>query len=238
VRGTLKILSQGWLLGLMCSAGLLHAAETIEVQLLVYQVTEPGTSPYISRMLVTPDYLRLDQGQQEEAFILFDRKARVIYSINPEDQTILVIDPGQGDGADPAGPLLVASQVKSAQAPAVAGITPQHWQFHVEGRLCLSAVVAPGLMPQAARAYGEYLELLSRQHRQSLVAIPQEMQDPCDLAVNMNSPLAVLEKGLPLRESLAQGRLQELQDFRELFAVPDSSFRLPEGYREIRLGSF
>ncbi len=212
------------------------AAADMTAQLLVYRVAEPGSEPYISRILVTEAYLRMDQGQSDDGFILLDRQQKIIYSVNSQDKTVLQISP-RGQTRDlPEGMTLEAKMNEEQGLPELPGRKTEYWRFFVNGRLCRSAMLAPGLMQQATSAYGEYLDLLAFQHLSSLQAIPQEMQDPCDMAVNIFEPLAVIEKGLPLREWGEQGRLQELIDYRESFELPDDSFNLPEEYHRTTLG--
>ncbi|MCP3865861.1 MAG: UDP-2,3-diacylglucosamine hydrolase [Aestuariibacter sp.] len=200
-------------------------------------MTEPGSEPYISRILVTGDYLRMDQGQGDVGFILLNRRERIIYSVNPDDKTILQISPGLMKKSLPKEIDLQAKITEVKQMPELSGRKSEYWQFFVNDKLCRSAVVAPGLMPEAIRAYAEYLDLLAFQHLSTVQAIPAEMQDPCDLAVHVYRPLSVLDKGLPLREWVEQGQLQELIDYRQSFKVPDDSFKLPEDFVRTTLGS-
>lgn len=211
------------------------AADTA-AQLLVYRVTETGSEPYISRILVTEEHLRMDQGQADDGFILLDRLRKVIYSVNSQDNTVLEISPRQQLKELPEGMIVEAKITQEQGLPELSGRKTEYWRFFVNGRLCRSAMVAPGLMLQAIRAYGEYLELLAFQHLATLQAVPQEMQDPCDMAVNIFEPLAVIDKGLPLRDWVEQGRLLELIDYRESFALPDGSFKLPDDFHHTTVG--
>ena len=79
------------------------SASAQQASLLVYRVWEEGIDPYISRILVTPDYLRLDEGEGSDGFTLFDRQQEIIYSVSLEERSVLVIDhtdmvPGDNDG--------------------------------------------------------------------------------------------------------------------------------------------
>jgi hypothetical protein len=222
-----------FLLGWLLSGAV--AATDITAQLLVYRVTEPGSEPYISRLLSTPTHLRLDQGRHDSGFILLDRETRIIYSVNSEDHTILVIDPPRQERKPPASLLFSANRQAVSDMPEVAGKLPEHWQFQVNGRLCRSAVVAPGLLPLANAAYAEYLDLLAYQQLATQAAVPAELQDPCDQAIHIFAPLAVLHKGLPLREWHESGRRQELIDFREEFSISSDSFALPADFRRVPL---
>jgi hypothetical protein len=223
-----------WVLAWL-SSGVAAAAE-ITAQLLVYRVTEPGTEPYISRLLSTPDYLRLDQGRHDSGFILLDRKARIIYSVNAEDQSILVIDPPRSERKPSSSLRLSARLREEAGMPEVAGKSPEYWRFLVNERLCRSAVVVPGLLPRANAAYAEYLDRLAYQQLATQASIPADLQDPCEQAIHIYAPLAVLHKGLPLREWHESGWCQELVDFRSEFSVSSDSFELPADYRQVPLG--
>ena len=221
-------------LGLLFSAALTGAE--LKAQLLVYRVAEPGNQPYISRLLVTPEYLRLDQGQQDPGFILLDRKARIIFSVNSEERRILVIEPPRQERKLPSSLRLSENRQLEADMPQVAGKTPEYWQFLVNARLCRSAVVVPGLLPQANAAYAEYLDLLAYQQQETQAAMPAELQDPCETAIHVYAPLAVLDKGLPLREWHESGWRQELLDFQYEFNISSDSFELPADYQKVPLG--
>ncbi|MEN8178576.1 MAG: UDP-2,3-diacylglucosamine hydrolase [Pseudomonadota bacterium] len=225
----LAFLTLQWLSFAAASAGL-------AAQLLVYRVAEPGVEPYISRILVTREYLRMDQGQGDDGFILLDRLQKVIYSVSSADKMILQINPAVKVRILPEGMKLEAKISQGRELPELPASKTEYWRFFVNDELCRSAVVAPDLMQQARRAYGEYLDLLALQHLTTLQAIPPEMQDPCDQAIHIFEPLAVIDKGLPLREWGEQGWRQELIDYRERFEAPDDSFKLPEEYHRTRLG--
>ena len=220
----------GWVLN-----GAAAAAE-VSAQLLVYRVSEPGSEPYISRLLSTPAYLRLDQGRHDSGFILLDRKAGIIYSVDAEDRSILVINPPRRERQPPSSLLLSAKRQAQSDMPEVAGKPPEYWQFLVNDRLCRSAVVVPGLLPLANAAYGEYLDLLAYQQLATQAAVPAELQDLCDQAISIYAPLAVLQKGLPLQEWHESGWRQELIDFRAEFSISSDSFELPADYHRVPLG--
>ncbi len=214
----------------------LGRAADLDAQLLVYRVSEPGAAPYISRILVTERYLRMDQGRADDGFILYDRRQQIIYSVNSADRTILQISPIQSERPLPDGMKQRAEPVDDQALPELKGGETEYWRFFVNDELCRSAIVAPELMPGATRAYAEYLDLLAAQHYSTLQAIPPELQDACEQTVHVFTPLAVLDKGLVVREWGEAGGLQELLDYRERFEVPADSFSLPEGFQRTRLG--
>lgn len=214
------------------------SATELQSQLLVYRVFEPGSEPYVSRILVTDETLRLDQGEGDEGFILFDRVRKIIHSVNAGDRTVLKIKPPLGEKNLPAEFKLRAELVEEEGMPVLSGNQPEYWRLLVNEQLCRSAVVVPGLMSEAVRAYGEYLDLLAYQHLAALDQTPKEMHDPCDLVMHIYAPTILLQKGLPLREWSEQDWGQELADYRESYPISEESLRLPKDYRVITLGAF
>ena len=65
------------------------AAQPLTALVLQYQEWEPGGQPYAARVMVTPRFMRQDFGPGDPDFLLFDRHAGVIYSVQTEDRRIL-----------------------------------------------------------------------------------------------------------------------------------------------------
>lgn len=210
---------------------LLAAATAVaeDADLLVYQVWEKGSEPYLSRILVTPDYVRLDEGDDAGGYTLFDRRLEVIYNVSPEDQTILVMDltdpvPARSDT------LVLSETVKpDPQAPLVAGRRPTQVSLLANGEVCTELVVIDGVMQAALDGLAELKQALARVHAATLAAMPQDIRTPCDLASNVFAADRSLRFGLPLREGGA-GRSQSLVDFAENHSVDPALFTLPQGY--------
>jgi hypothetical protein len=210
-------------------------------ELLLYRVESPGEEPYINRIMVTPTRLRLDQGGQDSGYILYDREQRIIYSVNHEAQSILVIEPPsqpQPLSHRDQPPQIVLRQAGGpVEAPAVAGVKPLQWILSVEGAVCRRAFVLPGLMHRAVSAYSEYLQVMGNQQAVALPSIPVEYQDSCDNAIHVHEPTALLEKGLILKAWDDRGYREELIDFRNRFEVSPSDFTLPDGYHRMPMVS-
>jgi len=213
-------------------AALPALASGSQAEQLVYRVQSPGEEPYFSRLLATPDFLRLDQGAGDSGYILFDRRQQVIYSVTHEDHSILVIDPPPlPSGLDAKAPAIALQEAEPVGVPAVGGVKPRQWTLSADARTCRQAFVLPGLMSQAVSAYAEYLGVLARQQAVTLEAMPPEFQDACDSAIHVFAPGALLDKGMIVKAWDAQGYLEELVDFRQQAELPDTDFTLPESYR-------
>jgi hypothetical protein len=205
-------------------------AETLQAQQLKFEVTEAGQAPYLSRMLVTQQMMRIDQGSNSADFILLDRAKQVIYSINHEERSILVIKPKPIKQADTQRPDIRILVEDAVEAPQVAGRKAEHWTLLVDGQVCQEAMVLPGMLVMSVAAQGEYLSLLAEQHKLTLSSIPQGYRDACADAIQVYAPSGLLEKGLPLRLWDVNGNLQILTDFRESLQLEADLFNLPEAF--------
>ncbi|MCG8068477.1 MAG: hypothetical protein JAY84_11485 [Candidatus Thiodiazotropha taylori] len=205
-------------------------AQTLQVQRLQYEVMEAGQTPYLSRMLVTEQMVRIDQGNDTDDFILFDRAEQVIYSVDSEERTVLVINPKPLKQPDTRLPDIKIQAKDAGEAPLVAGRKAQYWALLVNGQPCQEAMVLPETMAMSVAAQGEYLGLLARQHKITMSGIPMAYRDDCADAIQVYAPDALLLIGLPLRLWDINGNQQALTDYSESETVDADLFRLPESY--------
>jgi len=203
------------------------AAESASV--LVYRVWEKGADPYISRVLVNADYVRLDEGDSAGGYTLFDRQQEIIYNVQMSDRSVLVMNadwPPSVDGET----LILQEQVElDEQAPKVAGAQPKNVRLLANGELCSEMVVIEGVMEDALEGLRELKLTLARVQSATLEAVPLDMRTPCDLAANVYAADRSLKFGLPLQERSA-GRSQSLVDFMPEHEADDALFQLPADF--------
>ena len=200
--------------------------------MLMFQKQEPGLPAYPSRAIVTDRYLRLDDGVAQGDFVLFDRRARTIYSVTRDDETVFVIPPRSVDIPPPVKLDMQSTRVDDGdEVPTIAGRTPQHYRLSVAGKTCYDVVAVSGLMDGVVSAMGEFRQVLAGEHAKTLPFIPADMQEPCDLAINTFAPNWLLKYGLPVQEWDKQGNRRALLNFDPAFEVQDGLFKLPEGFR-------
>ena len=202
------------------------AASAQPASLLVYQVWEEGIEPYISRILVTPEFLRMDEGDSSDGYTLFDRQQEIIYSVSVEDRSVLVIDHTDMVPGDNEGLILQEEVTEDKQAPTVSGRQPKQVRLLANGELCAELTVIDGVMEDAVAALSEMKQALARVQAATLESIPLHMRTPCDLAGNIHAPDRHLQFGLPLQERAA-GRSQSLIDFSTEFEAADALFEIP-----------
>ena len=200
------------------------------VSLLVYRVWEQGAEPYLSRVMVTPGHVRLDEGSDAAGYTLFDRNNERIYNVSVDDRSILVLDSAQPLPALP-DTLVLQEQVEAdTAAPLVAGQRPSHVRLLANGELCGELVTIEGVMEEAVRGLAELKRVLARVQAATLSSMPLDMKTPCDLAGNVYAADRPLRFGLPLLER-ATGRSQSLVDFSDSHDADAALFTLPEGFK-------
>ena len=108
---------------------------------------EEGVEPYQTRVFVTKDFLRFDDGEQSETYILLNRQTRRIYSVNHERTTVMTVDPKQADVSEPFELKHTVNVIDDVQdAPKVAGQAPEHRRYVTNGQTCLDVVSVKKLM--------------------------------------------------------------------------------------------
>ncbi|MES9993767.1 MAG: hypothetical protein ABW098_17595 [Candidatus Thiodiazotropha sp.] len=209
------------------------AVDQTQAGFLLYGVREASGEESVNRLLFAPGMLRIEQQNLEAGYILFNREARAIYSVTPEERTILVIQPEPGRVKIPDEIDFKLERIEDIDSPEIGGSKPQHWRLTVNGKLCRDAILAPDLMGDQRALYRDYMLLLAKQHYLGLNAIPPEYRDPCDDLVHVFAPALFIEKGLPVRVWDQQGYQQSLLDFSVEKRFSAEHFQLPKDYQRL-----
>ncbi len=204
-------------------------AAAVQAALLVYQVWEEGIEPYVSRVMVTEDHVRLDEGRDSGDYTLFDRTQEIIYNVQIEESSVLVMRAEVPVDDESPGLVLGHEVERDEGAPTVAGAPPSQVRLFANGELCSEMVVIEGVMEEALEGLRELKLSLARIQAATLEATPLDMRTPCDLAAHLYAPERSLEFGLPLQER-SGGRSQSLVDFSAAHEVDEDLFRLPQGF--------
>jgi hypothetical protein len=227
---------QVWLGGVLLLAGGAAAAGQ-NATMVLYQVLEPGFEPYSSRLIVTPRYLRMDDGDAASSFVLFDRKRNVIHSVTHNDRTVLEI-PLQAVTVESPLPLHMEHKVVTTDEPlpAIAGKRPRQLHLSVNGEQCYDLVAVEGLLDDVVAALRAFRTVLAGENARILTEVPADMQNPCDLALNTYAPDWQLRFGLPIQEGDPQGKGQLLLDYSTDYPADAALFTLPKGYQRYSPG--
>jgi hypothetical protein len=212
-------------------------AEEIKSTLLIFKDQDlPSEEPYITRMLLTDDYLRMDDGEDHGDFALFDRKAGAIYSVSHEDQRILVV-PAQPVTVSPPRPLRNDIEEHDAKgAPAVGGNKVSRYYLFTNGARCMEIFAVQDYYSEVVSVLAEFSKTLAGQHARTIALMPDEIQNDCDMANNVFYPDRHLNKGFPIHQIDFSGRSRMLVDIDDDYKVGAGLFVLPEGYEKFMPG--
>jgi hypothetical protein len=198
-----------------------------------YSEQEPGIEPYGVRYIITPEYMRSDDGQPGNDFLLFDRRQRKIYSVAADNRTVLEVD---GNGKPPQKPDDLAITVRQhvdQKAPQVDGKPPLEVELLAANQNCHSALVVADFLEPARAALQEYNRALAVQQLRTLDHTPGALQTPCFLARYLYAGDFALQKGIVLADWNSKGERRELTGYETAIPVADSLFILPADFRRI-----
>lgn len=206
-----------WMMLCVFAAGAVHAADMTALR---YVDQDPGDPPYLTRILLTPGFMRLDDGNDDGDFVLLDRRQQKVINVMRGNQLAMVFSAGTLPPR-PAGwkPVL---DVK-AGAPGT-----RRFSLTVKGVVCSEGVAAEGAAPDAARAMAELKSILASMQYRVWKDSPAEIQHDCDLANQVWESGATLKLGLPLEEREFTGRTRQFESESTQPLQPDL-FRVPDG---------
>lgn len=191
-----------------------------------YEDREPEQPAYISRILFQGDRMRMDYGQDNEGFILFDRPAKMVWHVSPGERRLTGIAAGTVKDAWPKDWKLTQEQMPSEK-----GVLTQ---VRLNGALCVEFKSAP-LLKNEARLLGDFRRLLAANQANAWLGTPEDLRQPCSLAIDVHDAGIEYSRGLPLAVRYWDGRSRVYQGHDKRPARPEL-FELPAGYSRFVIG--
>lgn len=208
----------------MILLAVVHTASAADMIVLTYRDQDPGTPSYLTRILITPRFLRLDEGRDEADFVLLDRRTGELTNVLHETKSNMRIR-NQRLPAE-ARPSWRADERIEEIHPGTRRIT-----LSVHGKVCSRTVAAEKLLPQAAKALADYKAALAWTQYQTYRNTPEELRQDCDLVHHVWETDRALRHGLPIEERDYAGRTRVLEkQGRERLNA--ALFKLPRGYSD------
>ena len=194
-----------------------------DMTVLRYVDQDPGGPSYVTRILVTPDFMRMDGGEDTGDFTLLDRKKRVVINVMHDSRLAMVFSPGALP-PKPAGwkPRLIADKAERGG---------KHFTLTLGGVVCSEGIAAHHAL-DAARAMAEQKSILAATQYRVWKASPPDLQHDCDLANQVWNSGDTLTLGLPLEEREFTGRTRTFESETRLPVNPEL-FRVPEGMAQV-----
>jgi hypothetical protein len=187
---------------------------------------------YPVRMLVSDKFLRIEDGDTRDGFIVFDRAARIIYSVSHAGKSTLVL---QARPVTLAAPKQFEHRVEGEKEtlPPVDGKTVTHYRLLTNRERCFDVYAAEGLLPEAVAALREYHETLAGEQAVMQTNLPAGLQSTCDLADQVFLPARYLAYGFPVRQVNRAGVTRQLVSYQRDVPVEKGIFDLPKEYKQI-----
>jgi hypothetical protein len=187
---------------------------------------------YPVRMLVSDKFLRIEDGDTRDGFIVFDRAARTIYSVSHTGKSTLVL---HARPVTLAAPKQFEHKVERDKEvlPPVDGKTVTHYRLLTNRERCFDVYAAEGLLPEVVAALREYHETLAGEQAVMQTNLPAGMQSACDLADQVFVPARYLAHGFPVRQVNRAGVTRQLVSYKRDVPVEKGIFDLPQDYKQI-----
>lgn len=218
-------------------AQLAHSAsEGVE---LYYREMETGIEPYLTRMSISDDFLRIDDVSepQSSGYMLFDVRQKRIYSVSHADQSILVMDIHEYEQPKLSEHLRV-QDVPLKDAPTIDGKTVRSYRVELKtdsiSELCTSIQYVPNLLPKIGKVLSAWQQVLSANQVKILHRTPEQYRTPCMLSDQVYNRGEYYTRGLVIQEWHSNGKQRVLQHYQKQ-VFDDSLFTLPDGYEQFSL---
>jgi hypothetical protein len=200
---------------------------TVAIQIL-FNEQEMGVEPYITRMILTDNFLRIDEGNNSRDFILFDRKKKIINSISFDEERILQIKNRPITLKKPENLNWVHTEIPDTSAPSIYNIHPTTHRFSVNNTPCYEVIAAKGLLDNLTKALLEYKNVLAGEQASTINNTPKEFRNNCDTARLVFHVADLLKYGLPVAEWDQNGYRRVFRKYEELKDPNPELFQLPE----------
>ncbi len=206
--------------GLLLLCGLnAHAASMLELR---YQDQDPGSEPYLTRILISDRFVRLDGGEDSGDFVLYDRKSRQVVNVLHDQKILMRMHNRPLPRTRPQDYKL---DVKTVSVK----IGTLRVQVLADGKLCSETVLARTMLPGAARAMAEYKSALAYTQLQTYLNTPADLRQTCDLVHHVWDGGRALKYGLPIEERDYEGRIRQFSGS-GMKKLNPALFKLPKGY--------
>ena len=199
---------------------------------ITFMEQEQYVEPYPTRLIITPEFLRFDDGENAQDFILFDRKNSVVHSVVSEEQTIMSVHKKSTTIESPIKLELTDKDLgEMKDSPTIDGENPHHYQLLVNGKVCNDVIAVKGLLPAAVNALNEFSLVMASDSKMTLSSTPADMLNACDLARDTFAPTRILKFGFPVQTLGKREYARTLVDFDDKYKLDKKLFTLPENYK-------
>jgi len=221
---------------LILVTGFLASCADHKDTLVVFMEKEAGIDAYQTRMIITKEYVRVDDGEGSKSFVLFDRLKKVVYSINPEEKSVMSVHAKtfkEGEKVEPPIELKHSSKEipTMKDAPTIESESAKHYQLMTNNEVCYDVVSIKSLMPHVVTALKEFHQHMATDSMTTFNNMPADLHNACDMTLTTFKPTRQLDFGFPIQEWDNRGYMRSLVDYNADYKVDPALFVFPEGYK-------
>jgi len=230
----MKKIIQSCLFVVAMNAGLVLADNNLAT-IVQFSEREEGIGAYPVRYIITKDKIRIDDDNDAGDYVLYDDKKRMIYSVNHDDQTILVIKHNEWEIPSFKFQRNV-SWNQLEDAPEINGKKVITYWLSAGKTICSEAQVVEGFLSNESALLKRYKQTLSGEQVTSLVATPEDMRTPCLLVDKVYNLGSVYDKGFPIQQWHLNGLKRIMLSYKTDEKISSKLFDLPVDYKRYSLG--
>jgi len=204
--------------------------------LVIFTEQEKGVEPYQTRMIVTKGFVRVDDGEGAKNFILYNRNKKIVYSINPDEKSVMSIHEKklkESEIIEP--PFKLTHSVKQMpemkDAPTIKGESAKHYQLITNDKICYDVVAVKNMMPNVVSALVDFYTHMATDSMVTFKNIPKELHEACDITSSTFKPTRQFEFGFPIQEWGSNEYSRSLVDYNDDYKADPKLFSFPEGYK-------
>lgn len=204
--------------------------------LVLFMEQESGVEPYQTRMIISKKFVRVDDGEGAKSFVLYDRNKKIVYSINPDEKTVMAVHEKKlekGEVFEPPFKLVhsVKEMPEMKDAPTINGENAKHYQLITNGKVCYDVVAIKGLMPDVVKALTEFHKHMATDSIVTFNNMPADLREACDITSTTFKPARQFEFGFPIQEWGKREYMRSLIDYDVDYKADPELFVFPEGYK-------
>ena len=193
---------------------------------------EQHVEPYPTRVIITPKFVRFDDGENSVDFVLYDRVKNIVYSVVNDEQTVMSVHYKENKIESPIKLTLSEKSLGvMSDAPSIAGEKPYHYKLLVNDEVCSEVIAVKNLLPAAVIALKDFSVLMASDSKKTLSSTPADMLNACDLANDTFMPSRLYKFGFPVQTIGKRDYVRTLVDFDDKFKIDKDLFALPEKFK-------
>ena len=203
---------------------------------VIYQESERGITPYMTRYIVNNSYMRIDDGKPGTGFVLLDRKKETIYSVSVENESILLIKKKSMTLKKPSKLQTTVTSKKAPEKLTLEGRRAQEFDITVNNKPCMKNMTVTGVLPDFVSALKQYRAILATQHASNLYKTPLNMRNKCFMAYDIFQHSLHTAHGIIVHSLREDGKRSILRDYKRKQQAAASLFVLPAKYKQFTAG--